>query len=694
MSKAYDPSPLTARELDGASATLRFLRHLAKHLAVGGTDKQMVENCSFDSATGTSALACDVGIVECVITDAGVLSEPRMLSWTGDIDELLKAVPTASSSSASASSAPPIAATATAAAAPPAARKGNGLFLPLTSCVERGLLSPAAAGAQPQLALGADPSAPRRKFMYALVAVSREGDAETAAAARAFVDVHGQVIVTFLRAMARYPTTAPVPLAATSILTNPSPSRCQPGGGKNELTDADLEAALARLNELKHKSQQHQGGIEPPRSVAGAPSDVDEQLTVIFEQQLLKRRVGAKKDQDHWDRGGRDVFKQQLHRYTGTGRRLLFMLPCMPFKSSNTASKVLGDMPDMGEYLAIKRLDDVMLRFGEVYPPGAQLVLFSDGRVYCDLFRIDDETTSRFKAAVRRIYPAQRITWSDLDEFFADSTDTTKRVALEALFGATPAKVIERIDNDPDFRENYTGFKGFLQTDLTLKPTGLRDGGINSQLRNIARGLMGRNFAYGCMMRVLFREHIRFSIHPSSNGRTGLPGGAKFSVSLVGASDWGTPWHNCALRRLDGSWELIRRSEAEQRGYSIERSATSLPYYVETSTPAASVAASTTAPDAIAAACSTAGAGDAAAAAAVAAAVKIALTEHEQVVADAAADRAAAVAAAAAGVPLTAASIADKPLPRSASSSSRDSDEESDGCDVNANDGSVGVDWG
>eukprot|EP01127_Copromyxa_protea_P013457 TRINITY_DN3632_c0_g1_i3.p1 TRINITY_DN3632_c0_g1~~TRINITY_DN3632_c0_g1_i3.p1 ORF type:complete len:151 (-),score=22.33 TRINITY_DN3632_c0_g1_i3:10-462(-) len=52
---------------------------------------------------------------------------------------------------------------------------------------------------------------------------------------------------------------------------------------------------------------------------------------------------------------------------------------------------------------------------------------------------------------------------------------------------------------------------------------------------------------------------------------------------MIPGSDmqWGTPWHNCAVLRKNGDWELIRKNMALVRGYELKETEDGLPYFVE-----------------------------------------------------------------------------------------------------------------
>lgn len=58
------------------------------------------------------------------------------------------------------------------------------------------------------------------------------------------------------------------------------------------------------------------------------------------------------------------------------------VLPAFPFKSPNNDSKVLGTVPDKGEEIALAHLNGICESIKEVYEPGADITIASDGIVY------------------------------------------------------------------------------------------------------------------------------------------------------------------------------------------------------------------------------------------------------------------------------------------------------------------------
>jgi len=121
----------------------------------------------------------------------------------------------------------------------------------------------------------------------------------------------------------------------------------------------------------------------------------------------------------------------------------------------------------------------------------------------------------------------------------------------------------------------YCGFQRFLLDELIL-PNGVRDKAGRRMVTERARQIMMRTFSYGNIMKILFPHHIRWSIHPSRCS-------TKFSINLVGRTDWGTPWHNCALLQPDGSYTLVRRKTAEEKGFELSKTEEGLPFYINNS---------------------------------------------------------------------------------------------------------------
>lgn len=77
-----------------------------------------------------------------------------------------------------------------------------------------------------------------------------------------------------------------------------------------------------------------------------------------------------------------DGFLSVIGRFVSEGARVQACLPAFPFKSANKVYKVLGSLPDKAEELALERLNTLCKRVQDIYPPGASIVIISDGITY------------------------------------------------------------------------------------------------------------------------------------------------------------------------------------------------------------------------------------------------------------------------------------------------------------------------
>ena len=113
------------------------------------------------------------------------------------------------------------------------------------------------------------------------------------------------------------------------------------------------------------------------------------------------------------------VARRSQHRRTG--------------KSPNAVKKVLGTLPDYGEEVALRRLDDFCARIGEFYAPGAQLLIMSDGRVFADLIGVPDENVTKYRHELHRLVPVKHIAWDTLDNHISNEQGDHDAVRQEMM---------------------------------------------------------------------------------------------------------------------------------------------------------------------------------------------------------------------------------------------------------------------
>ncbi|WP_405021378.1 isocyanide synthase family protein [Kitasatospora sp. NBC_00070] len=256
----------------------------------------------------------------------------------------------------------------------------------------------------------------------------------------------------------------------------------------------------------------------------------------------------------------------QIAEFVDQGDPIVFTLPGFPCKSPSPA-KVLGHLPDEGERLSLTFLDDLCRRVGEVYGPGARMAICSDGHIFGDLIRVPDPHIDAYAdelAAMIRRENLTHLSVFDLRDVLGDLAYDEKRARVHARYAPTVEALRAEVRADEHTLALYLGITRFLTED-TVDFTGTRSA-LQRECRQRAYGVIQRSRAWGDLIAEHHPRTVRLSIHPQPRGA------AKFGIRLLDAPDaWATPWHSAVLHRPDGTWELVRRPEAERQGRLVLR---------------------------------------------------------------------------------------------------------------------------
>ncbi|WP_438295432.1 L-tyrosine/L-tryptophan isonitrile synthase family protein [Streptomyces sp. HUAS TT7] len=257
---------------------------------------------------------------------------------------------------------------------------------------------------------------------------------------------------------------------------------------------------------------------------------------------------------------------RQIAAYIREGAPIVFTLPGFPCKSPNPA-KVLGHLPDQGELLSLRFLDTLCGEIQRIYPPGAHVVICSDGHIFGDLIRVPDAHIDAYADGLRRVIAdlgLSRLSVFDLRDVLGDLPHHTKRAHVHERYAPTAEALRAEVRTDENTLALYRGITRFLVED-TAGFTGTRSA-LQRECRRRAYGVIQRSRAWGDLIAERHPRCVRLSIHPQP---VGAP---KFGIRLLDAPDaWTTPWHSAALRRTDGTWTLMPRTEAARLGRLVLR---------------------------------------------------------------------------------------------------------------------------
>jgi pyoverdine/dityrosine biosynthesis protein Dit1/AcrR family transcriptional regulator len=244
------------------------------------------------------------------------------------------------------------------------------------------------------------------------------------------------------------------------------------------------------------------------------------------------------------------------------GAPVRMVLPAFPAKSANR-TKTLGPLPDLGEDLALRFLQERCDAVRGRYPPGARLTICSDGRVFNDLVGVGDDEVTEYRR--RLIEMIGRLGLADIDVFDLDDVwpgepfeATRKRLSEE--YGEPMADLVQRTRTFPHHQQLYNGIHRFLTEDLIDREPGLSRNQARTRSKEPAYEVVRRSNAWGKLVAVYFPDALRLSIHPQP------PHGEKIGIMLVPAEDvWLTPWHAAVLLQAD-RFTLMHRADAEKLG--------------------------------------------------------------------------------------------------------------------------------
>jgi hypothetical protein len=141
---------------------------------------------------------------------------------------------------------------------------------------------------------------------------------------------------------------------------------------EEELNEEQKEAEMLRLES------------EALQFITGA-DDMTLKIVEVVENILWRAEAG-----DLYEPRGRGYLCKRVGEMVAAKKPIVFLILGFPWKSPNL-DKVLGDLPDMAEKVAIDTLGTFCNAINAMYEHGSRLVLLSDGIIWNDLFDVPEE---------------------------------------------------------------------------------------------------------------------------------------------------------------------------------------------------------------------------------------------------------------------------------------------------------------
>jgi pyoverdine/dityrosine biosynthesis protein Dit1/AcrR family transcriptional regulator len=295
----------------------------------------------------------------------------------------------------------------------------------------------------------------------------------------------------------------------------------------------------------------------------GAGEGADERARTILRRIFTRRRVlpGTPEASD----AAYAMHLPRVRSFVERGEKIVLVLPAFPAKSSS-AKKTLGPRGDAAEHLALESLASLLDDLEEAHPPGAELVICSDGHVFADVVGVRDADCDRYRADLEAMLleiDPSRVRFFDLRDAFGDLGPAKARAALIERYAMSVDAIRERAERSPAARAQVDGIHRFLFEDEHARRPSETKNKLRKETRPRAYEVVRRSDAWGRLVADAFPRAVRLSIHPQPDISD------KIGVHLIDTDDaWLTPWHAVAVLRGD-QFVLMHRADAEALGATI-----------------------------------------------------------------------------------------------------------------------------
>lgn len=174
-------------------------------------------------------------------------------------------------------------------------------------------------------------------------------------------------------------------VSSKAIESDLSDDESSSGCGTNSGTSASASDLSVHKKEVANQPQEIVQPIEdiavaydgkkPPVPRSGA--EISEDIVRVLSRYSLAQQTETNKP---W--GAKAKFLDQVGQFVAQQEAVSLTLPAFPFKSPNKHTKVPGTLPDKGEEVALCHLQGLCLAIKDVYEPGANVYIVSDGLMY------------------------------------------------------------------------------------------------------------------------------------------------------------------------------------------------------------------------------------------------------------------------------------------------------------------------
>lgn len=271
------------------------------------------------------------------------------------------------------------------------------------------------------------------------------------------------------------------------------------------------------------------------------------------------------------------LHRDKIDHFIQNEKPIQFILPAFPAKSPNR-TKVLTQMPDLGEEIALQTLENLCCEIESIYSKGATIIICSDGRIFSELVGVtDDDVTVYVENIKKMIHRLQlkHVRIVNLEDLIQlNSFDEARGYVLEN-FAEDLEDLTNRLKNNTELKNLFNGIHRFISDDRISLEKDKSRRQVKEESKIIALRVIQHSNAWTRFLTYIFPESIRLSIHPYPAHS------AKIGIQLTKAVDnWITPWHGTVVLNKEGYF-LMKKDEVEKLNARLV-SKNGQPYYYTT----------------------------------------------------------------------------------------------------------------
>ncbi|MGP4004686.1 L-tyrosine/L-tryptophan isonitrile synthase family protein [Streptomyces sp. 8N706] len=270
----------------------------------------------------------------------------------------------------------------------------------------------------------------------------------------------------------------------------------------------------------------------------------------------------------------KEIFRPTVSSRMAADEPLQFVLPSFPFKLPNLA-KSTRRAPDMAELLCLRRLYEMCHAIGLVYPPGAEFVIVSDGRIYRHICGVTAHEAAvyfeRSQEMIKAMGAGDRLVYTDMTDLVASRQDRFDRLherlrpVLAQWWRQNPDN-LRRLTLIKNFTVNVNTSGGIIHDLLQTAQKNLflgtahDDADTLANLRRVRTRLSRRAneaaFEFALLLYTLKELDLVHACYPGAVRATVHPKPGQWGVNLVNDKCVVFPWGGTAYDKGGDTWRI------------------------------------------------------------------------------------------------------------------------------------------